>query len=214
MKVSQKGRDPKYMSVEVLGLLLDDIEDVEAPSPSDKEALIYEAASGKWKPKPVHQVGVAIQTQNVSTNSPNFVDIPNMSVTLTIGASPCLIIFSASAVLDVNGNWGCSRLLIDGVVQDPGSSGLGIKGKMGAPLATRGYSGTTGEGYGPDPHTHAFSVPGDIVIAILDFATVKTLTAGQHTFKVQWRSDAGVSLYCRAAQGYEHMVLAVIELKS
>jgi len=214
MKVSQKGRDPKYMPVEVLGLLLDDIEDVEAPSPSDKEALIYEAASGKWKPKPVHQVGVAIQTANVSTSSASFVDIPNMSVTLTTGANPVLIVFSCSAYLDVFGNWGCSRLLIDGVVQDPGSSGLGIKGKMGAPRATAGYSGITGEGYGPDPHTHPFTVPGDIAIAILDFATIKTLTAGSHTIKAQWRSDAGVGLYCRAAQGYEHMVLAVIELKS
>jgi len=166
-----------------------------------------------------HQVKVVIQTADVSTTSPNFVDIPNMSIILTTGANPVLIIFSCSTYMDVNSSWACSRLLIDGVVQDAGSSGLGIKGKMGAPLATRGYTyggNTEVNETGPEPHTHPFSVviPGDIAIGILDFATVKTLTAGSHTIKVQWRSDSSTGLYCRAAQGYEHMVLIVIEIKN
>jgi len=166
-----------------------------------------------------HQVQSVIQTSNVSTSNPNFEDIANMSITLTTGANKVLIIFSCSAYIDANSVSGNSRLLIDGVVQDAGSSGLGIKGKFGVPLATKGYTyggNTEVNESGPEPHTHPFWVviPGDIAIGILDFATVKTLTAGSHTIKVQWRSDASTGMYCRAATGYEHMVLIVIELKN
>jgi len=158
----------------------------------------------------IHQVKNVIQTSDVSTSSSTFVDIPNMNITLTTGANKALIIFSCSVYMDVGSNWACSRLLIDEVVQDAGTSGLGIKGKMGAPGATKNQVINV---YNPNEEfIGSGTFVGDIAIAILDFSTIKTLTAGQHTIKVQWRSDAGTGLYCRAATGYEHMNLIIIEL--
>lgn len=169
--------------------------DVLIASPSNDEVLTYESATSKWKNKGVnvssHQVGAVIQSSDVATSSTSFVDIPNISITLTTGANKVLIIFSCTFYLETQSNWANSRLLIDGVVQDAGSSGLGIKGKFGVPAANS-----------------------DLVCGCLDFATIKTLTAGSHTFKVQWKSDAGQTLSCRAASGYEHMVFAVVELKN
>jgi len=138
-----------------------------------------------------HQVQTAIQGSDVGTTSTYFVDIPNMTITLSTKANNVLIIFSCTAYFESLGNFACSRLLIDGQPPDAGSSGLGIKGKFGAPAAS-----------------------GDLQTGCLDFITMKTLAEGSHTFKVQWRTDAGATLWCRAATGYEHMVLVVMELKN
>jgi len=61
-----------------------------------------------------HQALTAIGTTNVSTSSTEFVDMPGMSITITTGNNPVLILFSFSGFVD--GYWGDFQLLLDGSV--------------------------------------------------------------------------------------------------
>lgn len=131
----------------------------------------------------VHQALTVKGTTDISisgTSSP-WTDMSQMSITITTGNNPVLIVFTCSIVC--SGQRVATRLLIDGVVE----AGAGM-------------------GHAYDRTNH-----GNVNINIL-----KTLSAEEHTIKIQWKKLGGLTAYNRpATQGdYEHRQLTVIELKS
>lgn len=124
----------------------------------------------------IHQALQAEGTSDISTSSTTFVDMADMSVTITTGNNPVLIIFSVSVDNSISGTY--LVIDIDGVDE------------RGASVADSGmyWVGTQ--------------------------AVLKTLSAGSHTIKGQWKVDSGTS-YCYATTepDKEHRRLIVIELK-
>lgn len=108
--------------------------------------------------------GVAESQSAFSTSSTSYVDITNMTVTLTTGARRCLVTFAGSVSNNNAGSWTAIRLLIDG--NDTGNStNVGIS-------------------------TFSSANANDIGNAAISFLT-DVLTAGSHTFKLQMRVSAG-----------------------
>jgi len=131
-----------------------------------------------------HQPLTVKGTTDVSTTIkyPSWADMPQMSITITTGSNPVLILFSAGINTDKKRAY--FRLLIDGSVE--AGSGFGRKDSTS--------------------QTH-----GSVAFNVL-----KTLSAGEHTIKVQWCVDANdntVYCYPNSNPSLYHCQLTVIELK-
>lgn len=117
MPVSQQGRDPKYMPVDVLDMILSDLDDIEITAPADGEVLTYEAATSKWKNKPAAAAAINAYivkgTTDTSTTSTAWVDVAQMTITETFAANKLLIIFNMSLSNDMAPDVGIE---VDGVI--------------------------------------------------------------------------------------------------
>lgn len=131
-----------------------------------------------------HQALTANGTTDASTTSTNFVDMPDMSITITTGANPILILFSAACELikaATGYTYGYFRLKIDSDNYNIGA-------------------------YGQEAdRTHNFAVV---------LSKLITLSAGEHTIKVQWKARSGNTLRNWANLGSVHRSLTVLELKN
>lgn len=119
-----------------------------------------------------------VGASDISTTSTTMVDMTNMSITLTTGANPVEIHFSAGVGHDTNSGVCKFQLVIDGT---PVANTL---------TEIRTPTNSTG------PAVHLM--------------WIQTMTAGEHTFKVQWCVSAGTG-YNRASTGTEHRILSVKE---
>lgn len=131
------------------------------------------------------QAAVATRTAgDVTTISTSFVDLTGMSVTITTGAHRCLIFFTGSAKSSGDQANVAVDVTVDGTRQGQ-AYGIVI---------------------GSMEHTSPFSVNHNMSFQFL----TAVLGAGSHTFKVQWRVDAGTGTMFASA-GVSPIILTVIE---
>ncbi len=156
------------------------------PSPGQKLSVsgTIESTSGGFKfPDGTVQTTSATsasshQSQQVSSGTAftdQWVDLDGTSITMTTGANPVLIIFSASGESTSTTNWNSFIINIDGVKKDGSQMNL---------------------------QNHSASVNNQRTVST---SWLETVTAGNHTIKIQMRAPEGFSISSKAVQ--------VIELK-
>lgn len=115
-------------------------------------------------------------TSNSTTTSTSYVDLAEMTITLTTGANPVLVVFSSTFAHDSSGESTFVIVDIDGVSKTES--------------AREWIRGTTN------------------TRSILSTSWLSTVTAASHTWKIQWKTTAGV-----ATAFITNRTMQVIELK-
>jgi len=180
--------DPK--AIHGLGLflnhLLGDLENIEITAPADGEVLTYESATALWKnkpPAPAVNVYTVLGTTDVTTTSTTFVPMPDMTLTATFGAKTVLVLFIAPLRIS----------------KGTGTYPLGrIRLLIDGVEKTRSRMGLV---YGV---SHV-DIP-------MNLHWIEDLTAGSHTFQIEWRVEyAGNTCRSFAAAILCHRRLTVVE---
>lgn len=150
---------------------LDDLIDVNAPSPADDDVLTWDAGAGEWVAAaptggggggtggPAASDRVVYNGSNITTTSTSFVDAGSLSITLTTGANRVML---ALAAVGNNSNAG-QTVFVDFEVDGT---------RIGNDV--NGITSVTG------------TEPRDLSMSAL----TDTLSAGSHTFKVKFRVTA------------------------
>jgi hypothetical protein len=133
------------------------------------------------------QSSIATRTAgDVTTSSTSFVDLTDMTVTLTTGAHRCLVYFNASANSSVAGGNVCFDVDIDGTPQGQ-TYGLAVVSQS----------------------SHAGAVGINHAVAITYLTPV--LSSASHTIKIRWRVDGTQTGTLFASAGVTPAILTVIE---
>ena len=126
---------------------------------------------------------VKLTSGDLTTSSTTFVDATGLTVTLSTAARRCLVLFNASGHNNTNTANIAIDLAIDGTRQGQGYGLVVIQASASAaPNINMGFSYLT-----------------------------DVLSVGSHTFKIQWRVDAGTGTLF-ASTGVTPAILQVIEL--
>ncbi len=108
--------------------------------------------------------GVKLTGGDITTASASFVDLTGATVTITTGATRCMVSFSGAFTINAIAT-GFVTLLIDGVNQG------GTQGIVAVTIASSGF----------------------LTNVSFQFTTTAVLSAGSHTFKIQWRTQTGTA---------------------
>jgi hypothetical protein len=135
---------------------LDDVGDVNAPSPSDGDVLTWDSTPGEWVAAapagggsgPAGKLGYAQITSSVTTSSTSFVDATGLSVTVTAGGARDVLITFQCALFDTTAaasvrlqaqiyDATASANLTTGyqVITTAGGSTFGLQARVSAPAA-------------------------------------------------------------------------------
>ena len=126
---------------------------------------------------------VTVTSGDLTTNSTSFVDATGLTTTITTGAHRCLILFTCSVLAQANTDVGLD-LAVDGTRLGNTTHGLVLAGNNAS---------------------NSVYYPASI------FYVTDVLSAGSHTFKVQFRVTSGTATI-NASSGLNPAILTVIEL--